>query len=150
MSRRKGEESVQLETVYSLSGATAMVGWLALAAAPLARMRLVIVARAVAAILCAAYIVQMLTITQPTGGNFSTLAGVTQLFTKPGNVMMGWTHYLAFDLFIGSWEIEDAPTRGVPHWLMIPILALTFFLGPIGLLTYLIIRVAKARLSKEF
>jgi Domain of unknown function (DUF4281) len=63
---------------------------------------------------------------------------------------MGWTHYLAFDLFIGSWAIEDSSERGVPHWLMIPILALTFLLGPIGLLTYLIICFAKARLSKEY
>jgi hypothetical protein len=139
---------VQLETIYSVCGTIAMLGWLTLAAAPLARQRLILAARILSAILCAAYIVQMLTITQPTGGNFSTLAGVTQLFSQPGNVMMGWTHYLAFDLFIGSWECEDAPKRGIPHWVMLPILAVTFLLGPIGLLTYLIIRAAKAQFSK--
>jgi hypothetical protein len=62
--------------------------------------------------------------------------------------MLGWTHYLAFDLFIGSWEIEDAGKRGIPHWLMVPILLLTFMLGPIGLLTYFIVRTAKAQLTK--
>jgi Domain of unknown function (DUF4281) len=145
--KAKGE-SVHLETVYSLSSLVAVVGWLSLVCAPLARDRLIGAARIVALILCAIYIVQMLTITQSTGGSFSTLAGVTTMFSKAGNVMMGWTHYLAFDLFIGSWEAEDAPKRGIPHWLLVPIMVLTFMLGPIGLLTYFIVRTAKAQLSK--
>ncbi len=137
-----------LETIFSLCGGAAVAGWLALFAAPIARERLVLAARTISALLCVAYILQMLLITEPTGGNFSSLAGVTQLFSRPGNVMMGWTHYLAFDLFIGSWEIEDAPKRGMPHWVMIPVLVLTFLLGPIGLLSYLILRFGKARLKK--
>jgi Domain of unknown function (DUF4281) len=138
-----------LEQIYSLCSIIAMAGWLALLAAPLARERLIWAARIAALLLCAAYLVQFFTITEPTnGGNFSTLAGVTILFGKAGNVMLGWTHYLAFDLFIGSWEIEDAGKRGIPHWLMIPTLVLTFMLGPIGLLTYFIIRTAKAQLTK--
>ncbi len=139
---------MDLETIYSLCSVIAVAGWLALAFAPVARERLIGVARVVALILCVLYIVQMLTITEPSGGNFSTLAGVTALFSKAGNVMMGWTHYLAFDLFIGSWEIEDAPKRGIPHWVVLPILLLTLLMGPIGLLTYFIVRVAKAQLAK--
>jgi Domain of unknown function (DUF4281) len=139
---------MSLETIYSLCSLIAVAGWLALAFAPLARERLIGIARILALVLCAAYIVQMLTITEASGGDFSTLAGVTALFSKAGNVMMGWTHYLAFDLFIGSWEIEDAQKRGIPHWLMIPILILTFLLGPIGLLTYFIVRTAQAQFAK--
>ena len=45
-------------------------------------------------------------------------------------------HYLAFDLFIGSWEVRDARRHGVPHVLVIPCLLMTFLLGPIGLLAY--------------
>jgi Domain of unknown function (DUF4281) len=131
---------MQLETIYSLCSAVAMAGWTALAFAPLARNRLVLGARLVSVVLCIAYVVQMSSITEDTGGSFSTLAGVTALFAAPGNVMMGWTHYLAFDLFIGSWEIEDAGREGIAHWAMIPILFLTLMLGPIGLLTYLSIR----------
>ncbi len=141
---------MELETIYSICSLIAMAGWVTLALAPVARARMILVARALALVLCAAYILQMLTITQATGGNFSTLAGVTTLFTKPGNVMMGWSHYLAFDLFIGSWEIEDAPKRGIPHWAMIPILFLTFMLGPIGLLTYFIVRVSITRFGPRF
>jgi Domain of unknown function (DUF4281) len=130
-----------LETIFSLASLAAVIGWLALLAAPLARPRLIIVARLMAIILCAAYFTQLFTITQPVqGGSFSTLAGVTALFSLPGNVMLGWTHFLAFDLFIGSWEIENAGKLGIPHWAMVIPLGLTFMLGPIGLLTYVTIR----------
>jgi Domain of unknown function (DUF4281) len=129
-----------LEQIYSLCSLVALGGWLCLAAAPVGRGRLILAARIFAALLCLAYFTQMFTITEPTGGNFSTLAGVTQLFSSPGNVMLGWTHYLAFDLFVGSWEIEDAGREGIAHWAMIPFLILTFLLGPIGLLGYLIVR----------
>jgi Domain of unknown function (DUF4281) len=140
---------VQLETIYSLCSAIAMAGWIALAFAPFARNRVVGGARLVSAVLCVAYIVQMATITEDTGGSFSTLKGVTALFTSPGNVMMGWTHYLAFDLFVGSWEIEDAGREGIAHWAMLPILFLTLMLGPVGLLTYFCVRsIHRARHGK--
>lgn len=135
-----------LESVFQLCQALALLGWGALAIAPVARGPCVIAARIVAALLCAAYLVQFFTITETAAGDFSTLAGVTALFSKAGNVMLGWTHYLAFDLFIGSWEIEDAAREGLPHWLMLPILVLTLMLGPMGLLAYLALRtVSRAR-----
>ena len=37
------------------------------------------------------------------GGNFTTRAGVMKLFDSPGGATLGWTHYLAFDLFTGMW-----------------------------------------------
>ena len=135
-----------LEQIFSACSILAFAGWAALLFAPLARDRLVIVARAVALILCAFYLTQYFTITQDVAGSsFSTLAGVTALFSKAGNIMLGWTHYLAFDLFIGSWEIEDAGKRGIPHWVMIPCLFMTLMLGPIGLLLYFLVREAKTR-----
>ena len=95
----------------------------------------------VSIILCAAYFTQLFTITQPVAGaSFSTLTGVVALFSMPGNVMLGWTHYLAFDLFTGSLEVEDSAKLGLPHWAMVAPLLLTFLVGPIGLLTYVIIR----------
>ena len=130
-----------LEAIFSLCSLVAMAGWLVLLAAPLARPRLILVARIASLILCAAYLVQLFTITQPVeGASFSTLAGVAALFSLPGNVMLGWTHYLAFDLFIGAWEIEDSNRVGIAHGAMIVPLVLTFLFGPIGLLTYFAIR----------
>ena len=66
-------------------------------------------------------------------GGFSSLAGVRTLFDNPWALLAGWTHYLAFDLFIGGWEVRDAQRRGIPHLLVVPALVLTFLFGPAGL-----------------
>jgi len=130
-----------LETIFSLCSLLALTGWVALLAAPLARPLMVRAARIVAGGLALAYFVQMFTITQPVaGGSFSTLAGVAALFSRPGNVMLGWTHFLAFDLFTGAWATEDAGRIGIPHWAMIVPLGLIFVVGPVGLLVYAAIR----------
>ncbi len=139
---------MDLETVYIACSVIAFTGWAALALAPVARERLISLARIIAVFLCVIYLVQMFTITEVSGGDFNTLAGITQLFSKPGNVMLGWTHYLAFDLFIGSWVAEDAPKRGIPHWAVLPLLFLCLMVGPIGLATYFIVRTAKVQGSK--
>ena len=137
---------MHLEGIFSGLSALAMIGWLALAVAPLQRSWCVAFARILALLLAAAYLAQyFLTTEHVDGGGFSTLAGVAALFSNPGNLMMGWTHYLAFDLFIGSWEVEDAAANGVPHQLLLPCLFLTLMVGPIGLLLYFLVRAAKQR-----
>ena len=135
-----------LEGIFSLCSLLALCGWFALLLAPLARIPLIRSARTVSFLLALAYLIQLFVHTQPVpGGSFASLAGVAALFSNPGNVMLGWTHYLAFDLFVGAWEIEDAGNIGVPHWAMIVPLILTFLLGPIGLLTYAIVRTLHRR-----
>ena len=47
--------------------------------------------------------------------------------------------FLAFDLFIGSWQVRDARRNRVPFVLVVPCLVLTFLFGPIGLLLYLLL-----------
>ena len=134
---------MDLERIFSLCSLLALAGWIALLAAPLSRVPLIRTARIMSGALALAYLIQLFTITQPVqGGSFSTLAGVSALFSMPGNVMLGWTHFLAFDLFTGAWEVEDAGKIGLPHWVMVVPLVLTFLLGPIGLLTYATIRIA--------
>ena len=78
-------------------------------------------------------------------GGFGSLAGVHALFQNQGILLAGWIHYLAFDLFIGSWEVRDARRLGVHHLLVVPCLVLTFMLGPIGLLLYFIVRAVAKR-----
>ncbi|TVT43811.1 DUF4281 domain-containing protein [Hymenobacter setariae] len=75
-------------------------------------------------------------------GGFGSLAQVAALFRDPWALLAGWVHYLCFDLFVGAWEVRDAQQRGVPHWAVVPALALTFMLGPVGLLVYTGVRAA--------
>lgn len=74
------------------------------------------------------------------GGGFTTIKGVRTLFSADVGMVVGWTHYLVFDLFVGAWEARDARRRGFRHWMLVPCLLLTFMLGPIGLVLYLGVR----------
>lgn len=77
------------------------------------------------------------------GGNgmdFSSLDSIKQLFTRDVVVLAGWIHYLAFDLFVGMWELKDAQKHKIHHLLVVPCLILTLMLGPVGFLLYYIIR----------
>jgi hypothetical protein len=78
-------------------------------------------------------------------GGFGSLADVRRLFEDPYLLLAGWVHYLAFDLFLGSWEVRDAQRHGVAHLLVVPCLVLTFLFGPAGLLSYLTIRWVRTR-----
>lgn len=130
-----------LDFIFQACQVLALLGWAALALAPVSRSYCIAFARGVALVLAAAYLAQMLVTTVPVdGGNFSSLEGVTALFSQPANVMLGWTHYLAFDLFIGSWIVEDSAKEGVPHYAILPILVATLMIGPVGLLIYFIVR----------
>jgi hypothetical protein len=64
------------------------------------------------------------------------------LFSQPWLLLAGWIHYLAFDLFVGSWEVRDARDRGIPHLAVVPCLTLTFLFGTAGWLLYAMVRAA--------
>ncbi|MGI9431100.1 MAG: ABA4-like family protein [Myxococcota bacterium] len=81
----------------------------------------------------------------PPGASFSDLRGVMALFTMPEVALAGWIHYLAFDLFIGAWQVRDAQRREIPHLWVIPCLVLTLMLGPVGLALYLVLRWVRTR-----
>ena len=78
-------------------------------------------------------------------GDFLSIEGIRSLFASDGGVVIGWTHYLAFDLFIGQWIAKDADHKGVSRIAQVPVLILTFLAGPIGLLVWLVVRERRAR-----
>ncbi len=84
-------------------------------------------------------------------GGFSTLAQVKNLFANDYLLLAGWIHYLAFDLFVGSWIARDAQKWTIPHLLNVPCLVFTFMLGPVGFLLYQSIKwfVAKKTVTYE-
>lgn len=72
--------------------------------------------------------------------DFSSLEAVKNLFSKDEAVLLGWIHYLAFDLMVGMYELEDGQARKIPHLLLVPCLLLTFIFGPVGWFLYWILR----------
>lgn len=132
---------------FSVAGKIALAGWLGLLLSLfVARARPVAwtAARlAIPALLAIAYVLLIWTgMGEAAGGGFGSIAEVRALFANDSALTAGWIHYLAFDLFVGSWIARDGLEAGVPALLLIPCLALTLMFGPAGLLLYLALRLA--------
>ena len=76
----------------------------------------------------------------PEGASFGSLAGVKAFMSVDWLLLVAWVHFLAFDLFVGAWEVRDAQRVGVHHLIVVPCLLFTFMAGPGGLALYLLVR----------
>ena len=81
------------------------------------------------------------------GMDFGSLSSVMALFTEENAVLAGWVHYLAFDLLVGMWMIDQNRKLRIHPVIMAPILLATFMLGPIGFLLFMIVRSFKLKKS---
>ncbi len=140
----------QADLIFTIANWLVLAGWLALLLAPIRRAPLVLAARIAAASVAAIYVALlvrglMVGTGLPEGAGFSTLDAVVALLSRPEAILGAWVHFLAFDLFVGSWMAEDAPKARVPHWLLIPLLGFTLLAGPLGLLLYLLIAAIRRR-----
>ena len=123
--------------IFSIVNLVALLSWLLLALFPRSRtVTATIAGTTVPAVLAAIYTVIVAVAWSRSAGGFSSLASVAALFGSPWLLLAGWTHYLAFDLLIGTWEVRDARARAIPHIFVLPCLALTFLFGPAGWLLY--------------
>ena len=137
---------MSLDTLFSAAGTLALVGWLALLVSPLIPVWADRIAGLVIpAVIALAYLVLILVYFSGAEGGFSSLDGVAALFRSRPVLLAGWLHYLAFDLVVGAWEVRAARAAGVPFLLVVPCLVLTFFLGPVGFLLFLLFRAVSAR-----
>ena len=129
------------ETIFSIANFTALAGWILLLFAPRwTWTRRIVLSGAIPLLLSVAYLILIILFFGKAEGGFGSLADVMKLFTNQWATLAGWIHYLAFDLFVGSWEVKDSQSHGISHWFVIPCLILTFLLGPIGFLLYHILR----------
>jgi hypothetical protein len=134
------------ETLFSVCNAIALSGWVILAVFPRKRWSAPLVTGVLLpALLALVYLALVATHFGQAKGDFQSLAGVAMLFSDPYVLLAGWVHYLAFDLFIGSFEVRDAQRSGLPHFIVLPCLFFTFMFGPIGFLLYLVVRGVKTR-----
>jgi hypothetical protein len=108
-------------------------------------------------LLCLIYAVTMIgvlsgVIPNPGGGgaDFTTIAGVQAIFATRAGITIGWTHYLAFDLFVGLWIARDGDAKKISRLIQAPILLATFLAGPLGLLIWLLLREPAARRQGRF
>ena len=124
----------------------ALAGWALLFLAPRGPRVAAYVLYLCVGLLCLAYAVMFaMQIGSIADGDFLSIEGIRALFASDEGIVIGWTHYLAFDLFIGQWIAKDADHKGFSRIAQVPVLLLTLLAGPIGLLTWLFIRERRAR-----
>ncbi|MDT8280014.1 MAG: ABA4-like family protein [Erythrobacter sp.] len=142
--------------VFNAVNIIAAVGWAALILLPRWPALLSAVLYLGVGLLCLIYATGLIgvlsgLIPNPGGGlDFTTIAGARAIFASDAGVVIGWTHYLAFDLFVGVWIVRDADAKGLSRWVQAPILLATFIAGPLGLLVWLLVREPAARRQGRF
>jgi hypothetical protein len=135
------ERTMTAEDLFSLAGMLVLPGWFLLVLLPRWRYSATLISGFIIPVLLAVlYGWLIFGHMGASKGGFGSLAEVRILFSNDFLLLAGWVHYLAFDLFIGSWEVRDSQRLGIHHLAVIPCLFLTFMLGPVGLLVYLAIR----------
>ena len=145
--------------LFGFTNAVALIGWVLLAAFPRKPLTHSAILYLGVALLCLTYAVCFVLVFGgvvdpglPAGAirkplDFTSVEGIRAVFQSDSGVVIGWTHYLAFDLFTGMWIGRDADAKSFSRLVQLPFLFLTFLLGPVGLFAWLITRERRARLT---
>lgn len=141
--------------LFSFTNGLAMFGWVLLLFLPRKPLVHTAILYLCVAVLCFTYLVLFASVlgggldpNRVTGSiepGFSSIESVRAIFESDGGVVIGWTHYLAFDLFTGLWIGRDADAKGFGRVFQAPFLLATFLAGPIGLFCWLVVRERAAR-----
>ncbi len=143
--------------VFSFTNVVALAAWAILVLLPRRPVALAAVLYLGVALLCLVYAAMFVALvggladpvrdaglSAPDLADYS-VAGLKDLFRSEGTIVLGWTHYLALDLFTGLWIARDADAKGFSRVTQAPFLLTTFLAGPLGLLVWLIVRERRAR-----
>ena len=80
--------------------------------------------------------------------NFSLYMGLyylRDLFENELFLMIFWIHFLAMNLFCGSWILRDSQKLYMSKFLVFFPIVITYFVGPIGVFIYWILRIFFAK-----
>jgi len=97
------------------------------------------------------FFVLLHSVRNPTPGvtvDFSSLKGIMGGLATPDGAFAAWLHYCVFDPLVGLGIVLDAKQQRVPHLLCVVPLLLTMLAGPVGFLSYLLVRTATLGLRK--
>jgi len=72
---------------------------------------------------------------------YLSLDNLYTVFAIESFLLVFWLHFLALNLFLGSWVARDGIKYNMPRKLVFIPLILIFFTGPVGLVLYWLIRI---------
>ena len=126
-----------MNALFWLAHVAVLAGWLLLL---VRRSAGVTGARSIAIGLCAAYLGLFLAFAHDVKALAADYSprGIAVALSDPSVALVGWIHYLAFDLWVGAWEAEQGDA--MPRWALSSALIATFLVGPVGLLVFMVLR----------
>ncbi len=131
------------EHVFQLLNAVVLPWWAIWLAAPRSRWAARLAGHgAVFIALGLVYTVLLVAALASGGGQGFGFDGLRTALSEPLGFLAGWTHYLAFDLFIGAWILREAARLDLEPR---PYLFLTLMAGPLGLMAFLVRRSLRLR-----
>ena len=80
--------------------------------------------------------------------NFRLYLGMKELsnlFSDNSFLILFWIHFLAINLFCGAWIVNDYKKYNISKILMFFPILITYFIGPLGIFVYWIIRIFYAK-----
>ena len=80
--------------------------------------------------------------------NFRLYLGMKELsnlFSDNSFLILFWIHFLAINLFCGAWIVNDYQKYNISKILMFFPILITYFIGPLGIFVYWVIRIFYAK-----
>ena len=94
---------------------------------------------------------QLILVDEPIFENFQlylSLENLYTIFATEGFLLVFWLHFLALNIFLGSWMARDGIKYNISKIVVSAPLVMVYFTGPLGLVLYWIIRVFYAKKIK--
>ena len=140
------------ETIYLWANFGVLPFWLMLIFIPNSKVTQIFVNSVILPlILAAAYvytIYQTILLDEPIFDVFRLYLNLDSLYTifaTESFLLVFWLHFLALNLFLGSWVSRDGVKYNMPRSLVFVPLILIYFSGPVGLILYWLMRVFYAK-----
>jgi hypothetical protein len=77
--------------------------------------------------------------------NNLVLDSISSLFNDKSFLILFWAHFLSINLFCGGWIVKDSQKFGINKIIIAFPIIITYFIGPIGLTLYWIIKIFYAK-----
>tara|TARA_B100000029_G_C17471131_1_gene922003 strand:- start:269 stop:742 length:474 start_codon:yes stop_codon:yes gene_type:complete len=141
-----------VENIYLWTTFGVIPFWLMLILIPKHRITLILInSIIIPLILSAAYVYlvyQAILSEEPLGDIFKIYLSIDDLYTIfsiENFLLIFWLHFLALNLFLGSWISKDSLKYNIPRSLTGIQLIIVYFTGPLGLVFYWVLRIFYAK-----
>ena len=146
------QDYLTFENMYLWTNLGILPFWLMLIFIPNSRIAQIFVNSIIAPLILTTAVIyviyQAILIEEPIYDIFSLYLSLDNLYTvfaSESLLLVFWFHFLAINLFLGSWVSRDGVKYNIPRKLVYIPLVLIYFMGPLGLEFHWIVRVFYAK-----